>query len=283
MVNLVDNAYGKQQIHASYVDREVEPHGYHRVSVDTSVAGKFDRAYVEGRNEDVLPTDTMRAAVLDLLGREGFTSAEQLGLAVADYLITAIPAAAETEVTVRNERWTPIAGENGAYVDAFVGEPGQWCATIHATSQQRVVWGGIEGVPLAKTARSAFREFLRDEITVLDDEDDRVVGSTLNATWRYGGTAVDFASVSEAVRRRLLRAFAAHTSESLQHTIYAMGSEALAERAEIDRIRLQMPNYHHVRHDGGDPDAAADGQRLVFRVDQTPYGHIEGELARPTA
>lgn len=283
MVNLVSNAYGKHQIRASYVDREVEPHGYQRISVDTAVTGNFDRAYIEGRNDDLLPTDTMRAAVLELLSRNGFTSAEQFGLTVADYLITAIPAAAEAEVTVRNDRWSPITSEGEAYVDAFVGEPGRWCATVHATPQQRVVWGGIEGVPLAKTARSAFRGFLRDEITVLEDENERVVGTALNATWRYGGTAVDFAGVSEAVRRHLLRAFAAHTSESLQHTIYAMGSEVLAERAEIDRIRLQMPNYHHVRHDGGDADTAADSQRLVFQVDQSPYGHIEGELARPTA
>lgn len=280
MVSLVHNAYGKQQVRASYVDRRVRPHAYQRLSIDTSVSGRFQRAYAEGQNAEVLPTDTMRAAVFDLLDREGFSSPEQFGLVLTKYLLTSIPVATQAEATVRSERWSPITSGDEEFADAFIREPGEWRATVYANPSEHDVWGGIEDVPLAKTARSAFRGFLRDELTVLEDDDDRVIGTTLNAAWKYASADVDFAGCSTAAQRCLLRAFATHSSESLQHTIYGMGTETLEACPEIERIRLDLPNYHHVQPDLNRGGIAEDGQPLVLRFEHAPHGRIEGELSR---
>lgn len=280
MFRLSHNSYGKQQVRAAYVDRRAEPHTYCRLTVDTDVAGRFDRAYIEGHNDDVLPTDTMRAAVFDLLACEGFPSPEGFALTLGRYLLGAIPAADAATVDIRSERWGPIPTENGPCVDAFVRQPGDWRATAELTRSEGAVWGGIDDLPLAKTDRSAFRGFRRDELTVLDDDHDRIVGTTLDAAWQYADTDVDFVAVREAVRAILLQAFGAHTSESLQHTLYAMGSDVLRRRDEIDRVRMRLPNYHHTDPTGkGSP---GDGSPLVLRFEDAPSGRIEGEVARPT-
>lgn len=281
MFRLVDNNYGKQQVRASYVDREVKPHTYCRITVDMTVAGRFDRAYVEGRNDDVLPTDTMRAAVFHRLEGRGFTSPEGFALDLTQYLIDAIPAADTATAHVRSERWTPIQADDGPFVDAFVRQPGDWCATAQRSlAGDTTVWGGIDDIALAKTDRSAFQDFLRDELTVLEDDRDRVVGTTLSATWQYNDSNVDFVAVSEEVRAALLQAFGAHTSESLQHTLFEMGSEVLRKRSEIERVRLQLPNYHHSNPSPVDRAAAVDGNPLVLRFEDAPSGRIEGEVAR---
>lgn len=281
MFQLVSNSYGKQHVRASYVDRQAKPHTYCRITVDMAVAGRFERAYVEGRNEDVLPTDTMRAAVFTLLEGQGFTSPEGFALNLTDYLIGAVPAADTATAEVRSERWTPIQADDGPFADAFVRQPGEWCATVERTrAGAPTVWGGIDDIALAKTERAAFRDFLRDELTVLEDDGDRVVGTTLSATWQYNDASLDFAAVSEAVRAILLQAFGAHTSESLQHTLFEMGSEVLRERGEIERVRLHLPNYHHSDPSVVDRTAPAEGNPLVLRFDDAPSGRIEGEVAR---
>lgn len=281
MFRLVSNSYGKQHVRASYVDRQVKPHAYCRITVDMTVAGRFDRAYVEGRNEDVLPTDTMRAAVFSLLEGRGFTSPEGFALDLTEYLLRAVPAADAATAEVRSERWTPIQAEDGPFADAFVRQPGEWCATAERThADGTTVWGGIDDIALAKTDRSAFRDFLRDELTVLEDDADRVVGTTLTAAWQYNDPNADFVAASEAIRDTLLQAFGAHTSESLQHTLFEMGSEVLRKRSEIERVRLQLPNYHHSDPSVVDRTVAAEGNPLVLRFDDAPSGRIEGEVAR---
>lgn len=283
MFRLSSNSYGKQQVRVSYVDRQVEPHTYCRLTVDTDVSGRFDRAYTEGRNEEVLPTDTMRAAVFNLLEDEGFPSPEAFALTLGRYLIDAIPAADDATVEIRSERWDPIPAEDGPFPDAFVRQPGDWRATAElARTHGGEVWGGIDDLPLAKTDRSAFRNFLRDDFTVLQDDDDRIVGTTLNAAWKYADTDLDFAAVSESVRAILLYAFAAHTSESLQHTLFEMGCDVLRRCQTIERVRMQLPNYHHTEPASAGGGSSAAGKPLVLRFEDAPSGRIEGEVARPT-
>lgn len=281
MFRLSRNSYGKQQVRASYIDRAVKPHTYCRLTVNTDVAGRFDRAYTEGHNAEVLPTDTMRAAVFHLLEQEGFPSPEGFALALGRYLLDAIPAADEVTVEVTSERWGPVPADGGPFPDAFVRLPGDWRATAEVTrAPDGDVWGGIADLPLVKTDRSAFRDFLRDDFTVLKDDDDRIVGTTLNAAWKYTATDLDFPAVRESTRAILLRAFAAHTSESLQHTLFEMGSEVLHRREEIERVRMQLPNYHHIDPASGDTDSSTAGNPLVLRFEDAPSGRIEGEVTR---
>ena len=48
------------------------------------------------------------------------------------------------------------------------------------------------------------------------------------------------------MREALLRAFAEHDSESVQHTLYAMGQAVLDSVDVVASITLVMPNKHHL-------------------------------------
>ena len=81
---------------------------------------------------------------------------------------------------------------------------------------------------ILKSSHSAFAGFLRDEYTTLPETRDRLLATSLTAT-----LAVSQPPMSTSARpgarcgTTLLEAFAEHDSQSVQHTLYAMGQAVL--------------------------------------------------------
>ena len=48
------------------------------------------------------------------------------------------------------------------------------------------------------------------------------------------------------MRHTLLETFAEHDSESVQHTLHAMGQAVLDSVDAVTAVRLVMPNKHHL-------------------------------------
>jgi urate oxidase len=128
-----------------------------------------------------------------------------------------------------------------------------------------------------KTARSGFSGFKRDRFTTLRETSDRILATSLSATWTHASTDGPFGSWM-AVRRTLLDAFAAHDSASVQHTLYAMGEEALAQHSGLSRIHMTMPNKHHLLMDLTAFGLANENE--IFVATEEPYGLIEATVIR---
>ena len=78
-----------------------------------------------------------------------------------------------------------------------------------------------------KTTDSSFAGFPRDRFTTLPDTKDRILATSMTASWLYRADASDYAA-RERIRAALVETFAAHDSRSVQHTLYAMADSALA-------------------------------------------------------
>ena len=102
---------------------------------------------------------------------------------------------------------------------------------------------------ILKSAHSAFDGFPQDEYTTLPETRDRLLATSLTATWQYRDEHVDFGPAWHAVRRTMLDTFAEHHSESVQHTLHAMGQAVLDAIDTVASIRLVMPNRHHLPFD----------------------------------
>ena len=76
----------------------------------------------------------------------------------------------------------------------------------------------------------------------------------------------------------LLEAFTDHYSPSVQFTLYRMGEAVLEARPEIDRIRLSLPNKHHLLYDLG--RFGMENENEIFHASLEPYGLIEGTVER---
>jgi urate oxidase len=281
---LGSNRYGKDGIRLVLVRRdhgEDGPHELRDLTVDLRLEGGFERAHTVGDNSAVLPTDTMRSTVYALAQQHLTGAIERFGAALTGRLLDAAPAAVLAEVSIREHPWSRVPVGDGLHPHAFVGG-GTESATCVVTQQRSGaprVRSGVTGLTVLKTRGSAFSGFLRDELTVLPETEDRILATEVTADWTFQtAEPPSYDDVRAAARRALVATFADHDSRSVQHTLFAMGDAMLEACPQVASVRLRMPNKHHVP-----VDLAAVGlrnDRAVFVATDRPFGVIEGEVRR---
>jgi urate oxidase len=131
---------------------------------------------------------------------------------------------------------------------------------------------------ILKSSRSSFTGFLRDEYTTLPDTTDRLLATSLTASWRYREADLEFGATWSAVRQTLLEAFAEHDSKSVQHTLHAMAQAVLDNVDAAAAVRLVMPNKHHLPVDLS--RFGLEQRNEVFVPTDEPYGLIEATVVR---
>jgi urate oxidase len=279
MARLIWNGYGKAAVRLVKVDRGPAQHHLHDLTVDTQLQGDFEAAHLSGDNAVVLPTDTMKNTVY-AFAREGPVDppesfAERLGR----HFLTACPAARRAVVSVFVHGWSRAGAHSREHPHAFVrGTAERRIARVTVDAVGAAVEAGVDGVGLLKTADSAFTGFLREGHTTLVETRDRIFATELEAEWRYKSTSPSWNEAWAAVRAALVGTFADHRSESVQQTLYAMGTAALDACGEVTEIRLLLPNRHHLLVDLTPFDL--DNPNQVFVATQEPYGRIEAVIAR---
>jgi urate oxidase len=136
----------------------------------------------------------------------------------------------------------------------------------------------VDGLTILKTTKSEFTGYIKDKLTTLKPVTDRIFGTCASVTWDYASAATDFAKVRARIVAALLKEFAAHHSMSVQHTLFDMGKAALAAAPQIERIKLSMPNLHHLLADLS-PFGHDNPNHIFVPIDE-PHGYIEATIER---
>jgi len=277
---LSHSAYGKSRIRLVQVKRPGTRHHVHDLSIAIRFEGDFDASYTAGDNRDVLPTDTMKNTVYALAAREPVSSPESFGLRLCRHFLDRSPRLRRVRIDLIEHTWKPIAIGGREHGQAFMRRgPDARTATVQAGREHTRVGAGVRDLTILKTAHSAFAGFPRDEYTTLAETHDRLLATALTATWQYGDGEIDFDACWHGVHRTLLEAFAEHDSQSVQHTLHAMGTAVLDAIGEVTAIRLVMPNKHHLPFDVS--RFGLENRNEIFVATDEPYGLIEATLTRP--
>ena len=146
------------------------------------------------------------------------------------------------------------------------------------TRDATIVESGLEDLVVMKTAKSAFAGFPRDRYTTLADAHDRIMATKVTAAWRHAGPAADWDASHEAISATLLEVFAEHESESVQHSIWLIANAMLGRHAEIDEVRMTLPNLHHWPVDLAPLGLERRGE--IFVATTEPHGLIEATVRR---
>jgi urate oxidase len=265
------NRYGKSRVRLVKVRRNQGQHELVDLTIDVQLEGAFESVYVDGDNSSCLATDTMKNTVYALARRDPLDHVESFAARLAEHFI-AKPAVANVRITVVEHRWDRIAPH------AFV-QPGgeQWTAIATRDKARTTIVAGLTNMVVLKTTDSAFAGFPRDEYTTLPETGDRILATSVTATWTYRQGASDFGA-RERIRTALVDTFARHHSLSVQHTLYAMGEAALAACADIVSITLIMPNRHHLLVDLA--PFGMDNPNEIFVATDQPFGLIEATITR---
>jgi urate oxidase len=276
---LVESAYGKSRVRLVQLTRRDDRHELCDLTVAIRFQGQYDESYTAGDNAGVLPTDTMKNTVYALAAAGAVAQPEAFGLALSRHFLARNPRLDQVGIDVTERRWTRISVDGQDDPHAFVGQgPDTRTAHVTGSREETRLSAGITDLLILKSSRSAFTGFVRDELTTLPDTDDRILATSLTATWRYRTTEMEFDPAWARVRQTLLESFAGHDSASVQHTMYAMGEAVLARVADVVEIHLVMPNKHHLPVDLS--RFGLENRNEIFVATDEPFGLIEATIAR---
>ena len=270
------NQYGKAENRVVRIVRDTPRHEIRDLNVSSSLRGEFTDAHVTGDQSQVLPTDTQKNTAFAYAKLHGISSIEDYGLALGRRLVEVTPAATEAEVRIEEYAWDRIGDHS------FVRRGGAVRTCFVAVGRDTaIVESGVKELVVLNSTDSEFKGFLKDEFTTLAETDDRILATSLVATWRHSSTDVDWNASYDAVLALLLQTFAGTYSRALQETLYAMGTAILEAQSGIADISFAAPNKHHflVDFSGFDVEGLTnDGE--VFLAADRPYGLIEATVTR---
>ena len=236
------NRYGKSRVRLVKVRRAADIHDVVDLTIDVSLEGAFAAVYTDGDNQSCLATDTMKNTVYAFARRDPIDHVEVFASRLAEHF-AAKPGVSLVRIDAAEHPWDRLPVVDRPHPHAFSGaETRNGRYPSLSAAGKLAVTSGLRGLVVLKTADSAFAGFPRDEYTTLPDTTDRLLATSITATWEYASGFSEFAARS-AVRTALVETFASHRSESVQHTLYAMGEAALARlcRRDPDSDRDAQP------------------------------------------
>jgi urate oxidase len=278
------NQYGKAENRVVRIYRDTPRHEIRDLNVSTSLRGDFTDAHVTGDQSRVLPTDTQKNTAFAYAKKHGVTSPEDYALALGQRLLEACSAAAEAVVSVEEYAWDRIPVGAHGHDHGFVRRGTETRTAQVVVGPITTVRSGLKDLTVLKSTGSEFRGFLVDEYTTLAETDDRILATSLTATWRCDGLdkldqrGFDWNASYDAVRALLLEAFATTYSRALQETLHAMGRAVLEAHEDVAEISFAAPNRHHFLVDLA--PFGLDNPGEVFIAADRPYGLIEATVLR---
>jgi urate oxidase len=280
MATLGENRYGKSRVRLSRITRHADRHDFNEWTVKVLLEGDFEASFTRADNSKILPTDTMKNTVYSVARNSKSVAIEEFAMELGDYLLDNNPQVSGTLVEIEEKSWERIVVDGAPESTSFrLGGPE--LQTVRAVRDQGRDWSitsGIDGLVILKTTKSAFTGYIKDKLTTLKPATDRIFGTQATIKWGYAPGAPSYAQVRARILAALLKEFAAHHSMSVQHSLFDMGKAALEAAPEIARIKLTMPNLHHLLADLS-PFGQDNPNHIFVPIDE-PHGYIEATIER---
>ena len=277
---MVHNSYGKSRVRLMKVARRDDRHEIQNITVKISLEGDFTAAHKDGDNSHILPTDTMKNTVYVLANqRSDIEEIESFGLRLAKHFLTNNEPVTRVSIDIAEHAWERMSFEGEPHLHSFTkGSNEKHFTKVVATREGTIIESGLEDLVVLKTTNSGFVGFIKDEYTTLPEETDRILSTSVKATWRYTDPEPATESVRHDIRQTIIETFAGHNSLSVQHTLWAMGEAVLKKYSEIEEISFSLPNIHFLP-----VDLARFGltnNKQIFLPTDEPHGLTEARITR---
>ena len=277
-IRLGENNYGKQRVRLLKRSKRDGRYDIKELMLGIRLEGDFETAHTQGDNRKILPTDTMKNTVYALARRHPIESPEQFCLLLLEHFLSGNPQISRAQVDARETLWMRLPAASGQFHPHTFTRSSEEkrTASVRGSREGKTVSAGIEGLVVLNAANSAFEHFLRDEYTTLKEDRNRILATVIRANWTYRSGSTRFDEDWNGVRQALLKAFAAHDSESLQQTLYAMAEAILKRFQDVREISLSLPNKHYNLLDLS--PLGLDNPGEIFLPTDEPHGLIEATL-----
>jgi urate oxidase len=221
----------------------------------------------------------MKNTVYALARKFPIETVETFCFQLSEHFLTHNPQTSRVTVEATEMLWgrVPFGAKPHSHTFMSAGNEKR-TAVVRATRAEKSVRAGLRDLLVMKTSNSAFDDFLKDPYTTLKEDKNRILATAIRAEWLYRSAEIEFGAIWHGVRQMLLETFAEHDSQSLQHTLYAMGEAVLNNFEGIREIYLSLPNNHYTLVDLSRFDLDNPGK--VYLPTNEPHGLIEAILKK---
>jgi urate oxidase len=282
VVQLGANRYGKAEVRLVHVARGAGPSGEDLLrdwNISSSLSGDLAAAHTNGSNAHVYPTDSQKNKAYALakeLG--GDMPPEAFAIELGSFYVSTQEPITRARIEIEEYGWNAIGATGFSFARS-----GDLVRTtvVHVDADTGVsVVSGLKDLTVMNTTASEFWGYPKDGYTTLPETKDRILATSVNASWRYRPSAADAGTDWDAAfataQGVILSTFASTYSYSLQQMLYTIGTQLIEELPSVCEVRLTLPNKHHYLVDLA--PFGLENDREVYLAGDRPYGLIEGTV-----
>jgi urate oxidase len=278
-IRLAENTYGSSRIHLLRVTKQEGRHDIREIRLSIRFEGDFEAAHIQGDNRKILPPDTMNNTVYALARQHSIEPLENLGLHLIEHFLTYNPQVTHVLIQASESSWARLPQGGKPHASAFARASNEERTSIlSGTREGTQVRAGIDNLIVLKTTNSAFEDFKKDPYTTLQEEGDCILSTVIRADWLYTEEEAEYGPLWHGVRQMLLETFTEHQSQSLQHTLYAMGEAILNNCENVGEIHLSLPSKQFRLADLA--PLGMDNPGTVFLPMDEPHATVEATLKK---
>ena len=279
MAKLIGHRYGKAKVRVMKILREAEWHTLKDVEVAVLLRGDFASSYTSGDNTRVVATDTMKNTINVLTKQHLAKEIERFALIVGEHFLQRYQQVETVEIEIAERAWKRMEVEGKPHSHSFEadGDARMFTRAVCRRGAQTIE-SGIRDLLILKTTESGFENYPKDEFTTLPETADRILATSLQATWYFKDQPNDYRQANEAILNAMRKVFATTYSPSAQTTLFQMGEAALDVCPEISKLELAMPNKHCLLINLA--PFGVENKNEVFVPTDEPHGQIEATIAR---
>jgi urate oxidase len=279
MAKLTAHRYGKTRVRVLKVFRQGDLQNIKELDVTVLVAGDFASSYTSGDNRRVVPTDTIKNTIQVLAKQHLNQEIERFAEILGNHFLKRYPQMQMAEIEIAERGWNRLEINDQPHPHSFrAADRSRRFTRVLCTNESCAVESGIRELVILKSTGSGFANYPVCEFTTLPETNDRILATSLRATWTYTKAPDNYTAANDAIVAAMLKNFAVNFSPSAQTTLFQMGEAALGACAEISQIDLAMPNKHYLLANLS-PFSVENNNEIFVPTDE-PHGQIEASVAR---
>lgn len=279
-MKLLRNHYGKGRVRVLKMLRNGATHTIQELNVKAMLEGDFAASYTNNDNSKVVATDTIKNTVNVIATQHLGEQIERFGMSLGEHFLRRYEqvASATAEILAKDWQRLQIDGKPHSHSFKSGSDAKMWTRVICTRGARPTIESGVRDLVILKSTGSGWEGYPRDEFTTLPETNDRILATSLDATWTWSSAPADYNAANESILGAMLAVFANNYSPSAQASVFQMGSAALQACSEILRIDIAMPNKHYLLANL-QPFGMENHNELFVPIDE-PHGQIEGTVVR---
>lgn len=278
-MTLLMNRYGKSRVRVMRVKRDTPRHEARELTVEAIIEGDFAKAYTSGDNSTSVSTDTTKNLINVVAHDNLDLSTELFCRAVTERFFHDYPQVEKCTVTAKETKWTRLVFDGEEHPHSFtLDSNGKPFAVVTATREGAKTVSGIEGFTILKTTDSGWANFYQDPLTTIPPATDRMASTSLVASWDWIRAPAEYPTANTTILDTMIKVFATTYSNSMQDSLYRMGTAALEAVPEIATVSLAAPNKHYLPMNLKPFGIEFSG--TMFLPTDEPHGQIECIVGR---